>query len=58
MKNKCKSCGRSKSRTFTARNELNRLAIVGGSNNVGVWGQSPQLPEANGDSGAVLPTLR
>jgi len=42
MKNKCESCGRSKSRTFTvviflfegeynafsARNELNRLAII------------------------------
>jgi len=49
MKNKCESCGRSKSRTFTdvilfyfednnafsARNELDRLAKAGKSNNVG-----------------------
>jgi len=29
------------------RNELERLAIVGRSNNVEVWGQSPLLPETN-----------
>jgi len=49
MKNKCESCGRSKSRTFTVvillffegnkthfsvKNKLDRLAIVGKSNNV------------------------
>jgi len=32
--------------------------LVGGNNNTGVWGQSPQLPEANGGSGAEPPTLR
>jgi len=31
-----------------ARNELNEAVTVGGSNNVGVWGQIPQPAEANG----------
>jgi len=28
---------------------------VSGSNNAGVWGRSPQTPEANGDSEAEPP---
>jgi len=29
----------------SARKELGRVAIVRRSNNTGVWGRSPQLPE-------------
>jgi len=69
MKNKCKSCGRSKtftvvilflfegeSNAFSSRNKLDRLAIVSRSSYVGVWGRSPQLPEENGISGAEPPS--
>jgi len=37
---------------FSARNELDKAVIVGGSNNAGVWEQSLQPPEANRGSGA------
>jgi len=53
-------CGRSKNRTFycsyfvlffriiafSARNELDKAVIEGGSNNAGIWGRNPQPPEA------------
>jgi len=34
--------------------ELYKAVIAGGSNNSGIWGRSPQPPEANGGSGAEL----
>jgi len=39
---------------FSAGKELDRVAIVGGSNITVVWGRSPQPPEANGGLGAEL----
>jgi len=66
-------CGRSQSRIFAVvtwfffgwnktklalRNKLDKVVIVGGSNNTGVWEPSPQPPETNGDSGAEPPTLK
>jgi len=45
--------------TFGAtRNELDKVVIVGGSNNAGVWRLSPQPPEVNGVLEAEPPTLR
>jgi len=35
-----------------------KAAAVGESNNAGIWGRSPQLPEANGGLGVKLLTLR
>jgi len=63
MKNKCESCGRSKSRIFTAvillffegnktlsaRNGLDKLAIVSRSNNAG--GLRAEPPAAGGKRG-------
>jgi len=37
---------------------FDKVVIVGESNNAGVWGRSPQQPEANGGSEADPPTLR
>jgi len=37
---------------FGTRNKLDKVVIVGGSNNAGVWRRSPQSPEANGGSWA------
>jgi len=66
-------CERSKGRIFAVytwfffeRNKmhlaletkLDKIVIVGGSNNPGVWRRSSQPPEANGGSGAKSPTLR
>jgi len=33
---------------FKARNSLNKIILVGRSNNVGVWGKISHLPEVNG----------
>jgi len=43
---------------INTRNELDKVVIVGGSNNSGVWGRSPQPLDANGGSGADPLTLR
>jgi len=40
---------------LNARSELDKVVIVGGSYNAGVWRQSPQPPEANGGSNGQLP---
>jgi len=37
---------------------FDKVAIVGGSNNAGVWGRSPQPPEANRGSGTEPLTLK
>jgi len=37
---------------------IDKVVIVSGSYNVGVWGRSLQPPEANWGSGAELPSLR
>jgi len=65
------NCRRSKNRTFTvvilfffegginafsARNELNKVIMVDGSSNAGVWGLHP--PEVTGGSEAKLPMLK
>jgi len=39
-------------------NELFKAVIADGSNNEEVWGQSPQLPDANGGLRAKFSTLR
>jgi len=39
-------------KAFSARNELNKVVIVGGDNKVGVWRRIPQPPEASGNLGA------
>jgi len=45
-------------RILTLENELDKVVIVGRSNNAGVWGRNPQPPEANGGSGAEPSMLR
>jgi len=35
---------------FSKYNELDKVVIVGGSNNARVWGRSPQPPKTNGGS--------
>jgi len=45
-------------RTSRARNEVDKVLMVGGSNNAGHWRRSSQPPEANGGSGAEPPTQR
>jgi len=45
---------------FNSRNGGERgyqAILVGGNNKTGVWGQSPQPPEAKGGSGTEPPTL-
>jgi len=45
-------------KAFSARHELDKVVIVGESNNAGVWGWNLRPPEANRDSGANPPTLK
>jgi len=42
----------------STKNKLDKVVIIGGSNNVGFWGRISQPPEVNGGSGAESPTLR
>jgi len=46
-------------RNFNEAEKSERCSIVklSESDNSGIWGRSPQLPEANGDLGAEPPTL-
>jgi len=47
------------SNDFSATNSFEKITVTGdGSSNSGVWGQSPQPPEANGGLGAEPPTLQ
>jgi len=43
---------------FSVRNAFNKAVTVDGSNNAGVWGRSPQSPEANGGLRMEPPTLQ
>jgi len=43
---------------ISTRNDLNKVVIVGRSNNAEVSGQIPYLPEANKGSETEPPTLR
>jgi len=65
MKNRCKSVEEAKAEhlpfiaaVFSTPEGVNQAILVGGSNNTGVWGRSPQPLKANRGSGAELPTLR
>jgi len=45
------------SNDVSATNAFEKITVTSdGSNNSGVWGRSPQPPEANGDLGAEAPT--
>jgi len=65
MKNKCESCRRSKSRTFTVvilfffeGNKMHLALEINSTDLQESGGQSSQLPEANEGSEAEPPTLR
>jgi len=45
-------------KTPRVRNEFDKVVMIGGSYNTGVWGRIPHPPEENGASRAEDPTLR